>query len=284
MAYRKSRKVRGSKTRSRKTARKQRGGRTKKEACHSWTSPHTTLEPPNKQYETKDHQSYNNVLAALKSIPEDAPLILKVGSNDNSIVASASDGKNANGQDLKRGSKPRSDLKLFYEFPTTSGSSGLMVAPSLSEIALMRQFSRYAGGKHYHLLAISPEKEYDEYEWPFSLTGPDAPLHPDRPLSFVQLSDKQYTQSYFPIGINSDPSSINHQILNHLATRPGAVILFNSMGSTCYSSVKYILDMRTNSRLAYMHLGAVDTLNVGTHSVMCSVGNPIYPDPATACA
>lgn len=277
------------------------GGGTLKDACALWKNPSRGQEPENVGAEDVDDTSYKTVYETLASIPNDDFLILKLGSNDNSFVEglSGSGSIELNGKAYLRGSKGKKGT-LFFERESKgeAGTAASSLIVNLSE-PLIKQIINYSKSvdelldaidnkpEKKHLIAISPEKKYIGFSYPFD-SGLES--EDDNIQFFIQKKigadipdeNRTYIQAVFPIGINNDSESYNYKILDLLINRPGPLLIFNAMGSTCYRSIKYILDKRTylkdTSKLT-LYGALVDVLEGSS----CSFGLEIYPDPEERC-
>jgi hypothetical protein len=195
-------------------------------------------------------------------------LILKLGSNDSSeAISQGSAGTNGD---------------LFWETqPLPSGRQATELIDMKTSNLLHRQFKRLdeISENKCKLLAISPVAEYENYQYPFINNNDDTLLSMIRENI---IKETKYIQSYFPIGVNSDIDSYNYKLLQYLSERPGPLLIFNAMGSWCYSSIKYILDMRKHNGFSdhTAYAGLVDSKN----DASCEIGILIYPDPDKSCS
>jgi hypothetical protein len=276
------------------------GGGTLVEACSKWRSPSSEQQPENALIENEDAESYKTVYEKLASVPNDDFLILKLGSNDNSLVRRASGAIELHGKLYVRGSKGETGT-LFFEMESKgeagkTASSGI-VNLSKTNLNGVTRYERYAVRRvnkaiqnkpeKKHLIAISPEKEYNGFSYPFIKRNDEPSLEEILPHLLggdIPDGNRKYIPAVFPIGINNDEESYNYKILNMLVERPGPLLIFNAMGSTCYRSIKYILDKRTylqNPEIPKLTLygGLVDVLEGSS----CSFGIEIYPDPEERC-
>lgn len=238
--------------------------------CDTYYRKAEVAFPGDAKTEKDDHATYELLLSHLRTIPSDDFLILKVGSNDSAAAV-------ADGSKGKAG-------KMFVEFPAVTGRTGRSnEVPWEGCSKYVRVFGRSfdqvgRDSNRIHLISVSPEKIYHAFSYPFK----DSTVKGTENLSeWVQdflehpKENQRYVQGNFPIGVNPDASSFNAQILNFLVNFKGPLFLFNAMGSTCYQSLKYILDMRKSQYTFYG--GLVDT------SAICDFGIEIYPDPETSC-
>jgi hypothetical protein len=215
-----------------------------------------------------DDDSYSALLSALRSVPEDKILLLKVGSNDSYAA-------------IQNGSKGEKGT-LFIEFPYFGrGDTQLIdldkgVPKIISRIA--SQIFKDIGDTKIGLLAVSPEKHYSSFSYPFNIK-PDENSVKGALLGAIydKIDTRNYAQAFFPLASGSEKTN---EILDLIVSRKTPVILFNAMGSYCYRSFKYINDMRKNVDLVTIYMGLVDA---PTYS-QCDIGNVIYPDPETSCA
>ena len=272
------------------------------EACSKWRSPSTEQQPENTRIEIEDAESYKTVYETLASVPNDDFLILKLGSNDNFDVRHDSGAIELNGKFYARGAAPTGTLFFEMESKGEAGKTASSGIVTLSKTNLngVKRYASYARAVHRvnnaienkpekkHLIAISPEKEYNGFSYPF-IKRNDEPqdlsyILPHLLGADIPYKNRKYIPAVFPIGINNDEESYNYKILNMLVERPGPLLIFNAMGSTCYRSIKYILDKRTylkNPEIPKLTLygGLVDVLEGSS----CSFGIEIYPDPEERC-
>ena len=246
-----------------------RGGGNKIDACAKYRLEGMgPAYPSPSKTSSIDDDSYSALLSALRSVPEEKILLLKVGSNDSYAA-------------IQNGSKGDKGT-LFIEYPyLVRGDTGLIdldkgVPKILSRIT--SQISRDIGDTQISLLAVSPEKHYTSFSHPFDKEPGELSVK-DALLSVIynKIDTRNYVKAFFPLARGSDKTN---EILDLIVARPGPVILFNAMGSYCYRSFKYINDMRKNAGRMTIYMGLVD---VATYS-QCDIGNVIYPDPETSCA
>ena len=215
-------------------------------------------------------------LTAISSVmpPPDDILILKVGSND-SLGA------------IKEGSRGK-DGVLFIESPFTPvpGATAttlidikqpISVRPVLNIIKLLQ---RYLPQSSAHVVSISPEPSYDEFSYPFekSMIGDDA-YKVLLNVFIEKIQSRKYVQSLFPIAPGSpiDPST---KLLDLIVARESPLVLFNAMGSVCFRSFKYIVDMRKLAGRATIYMGLVDNSDMAS----CDLLSQVYPDGDKNCA
>jgi hypothetical protein len=277
------------------------GGGTLVEACSKWRSPSTRQQPENTRVEIEEAESYKTVYETLASVPKDHFLILKLGSNDNTVVKHDSGAIELNGKLYVRGSKGETGT-LFFEMES-KGEAGKTASSGIVNLSKtnLKGVERYARSavrrlnnaiennpEKKHLIAITPEKKYDGFSYPFIKRNDESQdfsyILPHLLGGDIPDENRTYIQAVFPIGINNDEESYNYKILNMLVERPGPLLIFNAMGSTCYRSIKYILDKRTylkNPEIPKLTLygGLVDVLEGSS----CSFGVEIYPDPEERC-
>jgi hypothetical protein len=262
-------KTRRSNRKRRNTRRLRRGGGNKTDACSKYRLQGTkpSIPEPSKTNSISD-ESYTALLAALRAVPEEKILLLKVGSNDSYAA-------------IQHGSKGEEGT-LFIEFPYhTRGDTQLIdLNKGLPQILsrITGQIFKEIGDNKIELLAISPENHYSSFSYPFhikpgELTTKDALLS----VIYDKIDTRNYVETFFPLAPGSDKTN---EILDLIVSRKTPVILFNAMGSYCYRSFKYINDMRKNVDLLTIYMGLVDS---ATYS-QCDIGSVIYPDPETSCA
>jgi len=260
-----------------KSKKKIKGGGDLSSACHKYMHPELCHNIPLAQSEETDDMYeayYKNTYETILSIDESTNtnfLILKIGSNDSE-------------ESKKEGSKGLNG-ELFWEtYPLPSGRKVTTLIDMKESKNLARIIYRLIpdGVK---LIAISPLSEYTNFEYPF-INNKTSNWINELTETFDDAhnfqNNKTYIQSYFPIGINQNVDSYNYKILNYLSTRPGPLLLFNAMGSWCYSSIKYILDSRYKNGINTSYAGLVDTIN--PPDVSCEIGIPIYPIPREICS
>ena len=263
------RKTRRVNRKRRNTRRLRRGGGNKTDACAKYRlEGMKPAIPEPKKINSIDDESYTSLLTALRAVPEEKILILKVGSND-SLAA------------IDNGSKGEKGT-LFIEYPYLGrGDTTLIdldkgVPKILSRITT--QIVKDIGDTKLGLLAVSPEKHYSGFSYPF-FVKPNTNSVKGALLDQIydKIDTRNYVQAFFPLAPGSEKTN---EILDLIVSRKTPVILFNAMGSYCYRSFKYINDMRKNADLVTIYMGLVDA---PVYS-QCDIGSVIYPDPDTSCA
>lgn len=263
------RKTRRVNRKRRNTRRLRRGGGNKTDACAKYRlEGMKPAIPEPRKINSIDDDSYSALLTALRSVPEEKILLLKVGSNDSYAA-------------IQNGSKGDKGT-LFIEYPyLVRGDTGLIdldkgVPKILSRIT--SQISRDIGDTKIGLLAVSPEKHYSSFSYPFDKEPGELSVK-DALLSVIynKIDTRNYVQAFFPLARGSEKTN---EILDLIVSRKTPVILFNAMGSYCYRSFKYINDMRKNADLVTIYMGLVDAPLYS----QCDIGSVIYPDPETSCA
>ena len=263
------RKTRRVNRKRRNTRRLRRGGGNKTDACAKYRlEGMKPAIPEPKKINSIDDESYTSLLTALRAVPEEKILILKVGSND-SLAA------------IDNGSKGEKGT-LFIEYPYLGrGDTTLIdldkgVPKILSRIT--SQIFKDIGDTKLGLLAVSPEKHYSGFSYPF-FVKPNTNSVKGALLDQIydKIDTRNYVQAFFPLAPGSEKTN---EILDLIVSRKTPVILFNAMGSYCYRSFKYINDMRKNADLVTIYMGLVDA---PVYS-QCDIGSVIYPDPDTSCA
>ena len=263
------RKTRRVNRKRRNTRRLRRGGGNKTDACAKYRlEGMKPAIPEPKKINSIDDESYSALLSALRAVPEEKILLLKVGSND-SLAA------------IDNGSKGEKGT-LFIEYPYLGrGDTTLIdldkgVPKILSRIT--SQIFKDIGDTKLGLLAVSPEKHYSGFSYPF-FVKPNTNSVKGALLDQIydKIDTRNYVQAFFPLAPGSEKTN---EILDLIVSRKTPVILFNAMGSYCYRSFKYINDMRKNADLVTIYMGLVDA---PVYS-QCDIGSVIYPDPDTSCA
>ena len=257
----------------RNTRRIKRGGGNKRDACAKYRLQGTKPSIPEpRETNTISDESYDLLLAALRAVPEENILLLKVGSND-SLAA------------IQVGSKGEKGT-LFIEFPynfndvdTTLYNLDSTTAVRILSGPVPRSLRADIGDSNIDLLAISPEdaRHYDTFSYPFN-KEPDESTIKGGILSaiFEKIVTRKYIETFFPLAPGSDKTN---EILDLIVSRKMPLILFNAMGSYCYRSFKYINDMRKNAERITIYMGLVDAEPYS----QCDIGRTIYPDPETSC-
>jgi hypothetical protein len=253
----------------RNTRRIRRGGGNKTDACAKYRLQGIKPSIPEpRETNTISDESYTALLDALRAVPEENILLLKVGSND-SLAA------------IDNGSKgEKGTLFIEYQYfgrgDTTLIDLDKGVPKILSRITT--QISKDIGDTKIGLLAVSPEKHYSSFSYPF-FVKPNTNSVKGALLDQIydKIDTRNYVQAFFPLAPGSEKTN---EILDLIVSRKTPVILFNAMGSYCYRSFKYINDMRKNADLVTIYMGLVDAPLYS----QCDIGNVIYPDPETSCA
>jgi len=265
------------------------GGGTKEHACLKSGKTNLPMIPspePKESYSpgsTEDNQ-YISILEYLETIPSDDMLILKIGSNDDESVKNE---KAAGTGGV--GTLGRNGI-LFLEHRNTLVNT-TETSPILIKDIKPPQLRYYFKGlndikdnSRLHLLAVSPMPQYHEYSYPFIYNKePDGSEGLDKLLfakHYIEDKKKTYVQAFFPIGPNFNKDTNNYKILQNLINRKGPLFIFNAMGSACYQSLKYIMDMRSPDKTTY-YGGLVDSL--ANNDALCEIGIRIYPDIAKEC-
>jgi hypothetical protein len=256
----------------RNTRRLRRGGGNKTDACAKYRLQGIKPSIPEpRETNTISDESYTALLDALRAVPEENILLLKVGSND-SVAA------------IQVGSKGEKGT-LFIEFPYNSKDVDTTLLNLDSKTAVRtligpvpRSLQADIGDSNIDLLAISPEdaKHYNTFSYPFNKEPDESIKGGILNILFQKIVTKKYIETFFPLAPGSD--KIN-EILDLIVSRKMPLILFNAMGSYCYRSFKYINDMRKNAGRITIYMGLVDS---DTYS-QCDIGRTIYPDAETSC-
>jgi hypothetical protein len=277
-----ARKTRRVNRKRRNTRRLRRGGGNKTDACAKYRLEGTKPSIPAPiQTNSISDESYVALLAALRSVPEEKILLLKVGSNDSSVAQQALTNIAGSG-----GSKGKNG-SLFIEFPynlkDVDTSLIKLDNPAMTRLlssAIPRSLINDINENKIHLLAISPvkAKNYNDFSYPFH-EEPDTDSVKGGLLSIIyhKIDTRNYIETFFPLAPGSDKTN---EILDLIVSRKMPVILFNAMGSYCYRSFKYINDMRKNAGYITIYMGLVDEEPFS----QCDIGRTIYPDPETSCA
>ena len=271
MRHRTLRKKSTKKTRRRKV----KGAGSKIDACAKYNlkGVNTNTLPTPVKKDSGSEESFRAISSAL-SFPTEDMLILKVGSNDSSGA-------------IREGSRGR-DGVLFIEGPfkaigaqSTTSLFDLRKIPGKQVGAFIRSIadSEYST-ESANILSVSPEPQYSEFSWPFEDSMRDENKAYKTLLSHLtdKVKTKTYVQSFFPIapGSPEDPST---RLLNMIVERPAPLLLFNAMGSVCFRSLKYIVDMRNVAGRKTIYMGLVDSPDVAA----CDVLSTIYPNADENC-
>lgn len=251
------------KVKSRLIRQYMKGGGNIQTACEKYFSDGPSILPtPLRTESSEDDEKYQRVFDSIKESDtnENSLLIVKIGSNDSdAAIVEGSRGMGGN---------------LFWEsLPLPQGPKKTEIKSLLESKNLARPLNRNAGDNPISLIAISPVDSYRNYEYPFIDTSKS--VWTDE----IVITNSHYIKGEFPIGPNFNTESFNYKILYHLITRPGPLIIFNAMGSWCYQSIKYILDIRSLNKQFTLYTGLVDTIE----NVSCEIGIPIYPEPEEVC-
>jgi hypothetical protein len=262
------RKTRRVNRKKRNTRRLRRGGGNKTDACAKYRlEGMKPAIPEPRKTNSIDDDSYSALLTALRSVPEEKILLLKVGSNDSYAA-------------IQNGSKGDKGT-LFIEFPYKGrADTNLFDLDNKNPKILLKiasQISTDIGDTQISLLAVSPEKHYSSFSYPFDKEPGELSVK-DALLSVIynKIDTRNYVQAFFPLAAGSEKTN---EILDLIVSRKTPVILFNAMGSYCYRSFKYINDMRKNADLVTIYMGLVDAPLYS----QCDIGSVIYPDPETSC-
>lgn len=220
-------------------------------------------------------ESLSIITRALSKIPPGDLLILKVGSNDSEAA-------------IKEGSKGKSGT-LFIEAPfvTTIPKGTTTTLLDIRNKAIMRQLSsvvtmltKTLPDVYGHIVSISPAPEYYEFSWPFvpSMAGDNIENLILYETFTKNVKSETYVQTFFPVapGDVTDPST---QLLDMIVSREGPLLLFNAMGSLCFHSFKYIVDMRRSQGKITIYMGLVDVADMAS----CDLTSPVYPDTDKNC-
>lgn len=276
------RSTRRTNRKKRNTRRLRRGGGNKIDACAKYRLEGTkpSIPEPRKTNSISD-ESYTALLAALRAVPEEKILLLKVGSNDSSVAQQALSNIAGSG-----GSKGK-DGSLFIEFPYNVKDVDTALIkldnPAMKRLLMTtipRSLANDMNENKIHLVAISPVKagNYNDFSYPFH-ENPDTNSVKGSFLNIIydKIDTRNYIETFFPLAPGSDKTN---EILDLIVSRKMPVILFNAMGSYCYRSFKYINDMRKNAGRITIYMGLVDEEPYS----QCDIGRTIYPDPETSCA
>ena len=268
---------RRSRSRRRSFSRRLRGGGDKQHAC---MIPFVSGEPAAIKNNVPDEgNTENKIKEAVRAIPSDVDfVVLKIGSNDSAEVVS---GKYPMGMyGLSSGSKGKNGVH-YIEWPPTGEEGYPTTALNIKKIPL-KQLNRLWSlftklGDNGYLLAVSPIPSYTEFEYPFHDTS-QTNIMPNSFFNSVakKLKTKLYVQSFFPLNTYGK----NKELLDLIVAIDKPLILFNAMASTCYTSMKYILDLRFRAGRTTYFMGLAD---VDSSTLECDVLSPIYPDREKAC-
>ena len=258
------------------------------DACRKYLHPKTNIMPSSVNIEVtsdENDENYRILFDILVNCTE-CPLILKIGSNDNPYVVSGSVL-----DELNSGSRGK-DGEIFFEITDTPISSTNIIITSdiikgdvidkkhSNQVRLLFKKLIEVFNENTKLISVSPTPQYSNFWYPFGIIGEES-TESNMYMTFMNSLETtpQYIQGYFPIGINNDSESFNNQILNNLTTRREPLFLFNAMGSTCYQSIKYIIDIRKMYGLPTYYGGLVDD----SSDASCEINTSIYPNPEEIC-
>lgn len=262
------------------------GGPSKKVVCERRKQSRQMIPGPVNLIPSRSNMKYYEslikILESLKTGEKYPPLILKIGSNDSSDAE-------------KEGSKGKKGI-FFIEFHGGESFSIDFDNPTvqlLSRNSALKKFLKKYEDDNPKFIAISPEKIYDNYEYPFLIEDEkDKNVFSEFFGQTLERVNCQYVKGYFPLApASEDLNSINQgssatKLLNLLVNWDAPLIIFNAMGSWCYQSIKYILDLRDakyklgiNENTIYC--GLVDS----TTEVLCgrSTKTSIYPNYKERC-
>jgi hypothetical protein len=274
---RNSQKVKRSRRRG--ISRRQRGGGDKIHACKI---PVAFGEPPAiKNNVVAEVNTDNRIKDAILAIPSDVDfVVIKIGSNDNEDVQK---GKFKNGEyGYSNGTKGKEGVH-YIEYPLTGQEGSTTTAIDINK-ALQKQISiliKTIGslGENGYLMAVSPIPSYTQFEYPFF---DKTETNKIEKILFHTIAQKiqtsVYIQSFFPLNVYGK----NKDLLDLIVKIDKPVILFNAMASTCYTSMKYIIDMRFRKNYKTYYMGLADVQNQEA-TIECDVFNPIYPDRKESC-
>lgn len=284
MPAKKSRRLSRRNRKTRRGRRVQKGGDNIKHACKM---PYPTGEPAalkNNAGELPD-ESIQALKQSIAALPESSFLILKIGSNDSEGVKS---GKFRNAEfGMSDGTKGREGYHyLEIPFSNTGAEGGKSTVVDIKQPASSRvilrstnQINAMIGDKEDGtLFAISPIPKYEEFEYPFLVPSKEGNIA----TAFFgniakKLQRKLYTQAFFPLTIKGK----NKEILDLFVNRAEPLIVFNAMASSCYTSMKYIVDCRKLAKRETIYMGLCDTLT--DNNIHCDVQAPIYPNRDESC-
>jgi hypothetical protein len=255
--------------------RKIKGAGNQIDACAKYNLKgiNTATLPTPVKIDKSSQNILSTISAAIKEIPSNDMLILKVGSND-SVAA------------IQEGSRGKNGT-LFIEAPISAPNGTATTLIDMRNPVTNRQLTTINNVLHKklpevssHLICISPVREYVEFSWPFipSISGDEiymALLN----LNFTEkITSQKYLQTFFPIA-PGDTADASTQILDLIVSREGPLVLFNAMGSLCFRSLKYIVDMRRLAGKLTIYMGLVDVGDVAS----CDLHAPVYPNGDKSC-
>lgn len=248
------------------------------------------------------------LLAFLRTIPPKDLFILKVGSNDSANVVSgihankpeygatnSAGGRGKDGYHYYEVTSPGQDaessiviIKKRVPRPGDNTSSDIEI-PFGTLMSLTRKLNRELNSiksseeTNGYLLSISPIPEYADFEYPFFkyVDAPDGKEHNPFKNFYAtfgnRIKEAKYKRDFFPL--SAAPQ--HRELLDFFVNRPEPMVIFNAIASQCYSSLKYIIDMRHRAgRLTY-YMGLCDVFG---ENVPCAIGVPIYPDREARCS
>jgi hypothetical protein len=259
-------------TRRQRPQRKQRGGDTKAHACKM---PYPSGEPEAiRTGAVLSEEEINNLKHIIDEIPTKSFFILKIGSNDSEgVVGNAFN--NIRKYGFSSGSKGKKGSH-YYEYPATGPIDRNTVLGQFGELPLAKvllkntkPFQRDDMNNGF-LLAISPIPEYKEYRYPF--------IGEENFYSIFtnNLAGSKYVQAFFPL----TETGRNKEILDLFVSREEPLIIFNAMASSCYVSMKYIIDLRKRAGKLTYYMGLADSYS---DKLSCDINHPIYPNRDESC-
>ena len=267
--------IRKRRNRKKTYRRKIRGGGNQIDACakYNFKGVNTAMIPMPIKVDTGSPQALSLVSLALSQIPSNDMIILKVGSNDSSAA-------------IKEGSKGKNGV-FFIEAPFTAPKGTTTTLIDMRQASNVKQLGAINNALHKtlpsvsaHVISISPETDYYESSWPFveSMNGDDVYKAMIYEHFIQNVKSQKYIQTFFPValGEKSDPST---KLLDLIVAREGPLVLFNAMGSLCFRSFKYIVDMRKLAGRLTIYMGLVDVADMSS----CDLSSQVYPDGDTNC-
>lgn len=249
--------------------------------------PYPTGEPPalkNNEGELPD-VSIQALKQSIAALPESSFLILKIGSNDSEGVKT---GKFRSAEfGMSDGTEGREGYHyLEIPFSNTGAEGGKSTVINLKDPRFSRtilkttlQIKAMIGDKEDGtLFAVSPIPKYEEFEYPFLVTSKEGNMVAQfYDKIAAKVKTKVYQQAFFPLTIKGK----NKEILDLFVNRAEPLIVFNAMASSCYTSMKYIIDCRKLAKRETIYMGLCDRLT--DNNIHCDVQAPIYPNRDESC-
>ncbi len=265
----------------RRGSRKYSGGGDKKHACRI---PFPLGEPAAIQNYVKDEANIDGkIIEAIRAIPTDVSfLVMKIGSNDSEDV------KGEKYSNFKYGFSSGTLGKAgthYIEYPIVGKEGTNTATLNLKTIGgkqynnLYKSLIKFLEGENGFLMAVSPIPEYEDFEYPFHNKKDTNDLEHIIYNTIAQkIKTTKYVQGFFPLNLYGE----NKTLLDLLVARTEPLILFNAMASSCYTSMKYVIDMRLRANRPTIYMGLADVVD-GRAAVECDTFHPIYPDRDAAC-